>query len=317
MNDYQYNLSVIIPAYNAARFIERTITEASKIVPPPEIIVIDDGSQDNTYNVCKSLQKKFSTLYTYTQKNAGVSVARNMGIQRAHGKWLFFYDSDDWVDANGMTNVLNIANEQEENTLMLAAMNFVKKDGVFLHAVPEKYNIAPKEYLASNHFQGSSCNHLFPVKLIRENQIEFPKGIVNTEDSNFNIKAICCCNKIYSVNIPIYNYNHLNEEASHKTNYSIKWRIGPLESCLDVLRFCAKKQIGIDMLGVQVNRLVEVYYKDHTCGKHTSEDLGRIKSLLFEIAKECPTISYSFKYKIMTAYPRIGIALLNIYNKRF
>lgn len=80
MSNRQYNLSIIIPAYNAARFIERAIMEASTIVPTPEIIVVDDGSSDNTYNVCMNLQKKFSTLYVYTQK---------MQVLAQHGIWVF------------------------------------------------------------------------------------------------------------------------------------------------------------------------------------------------------------------------------------
>lgn len=315
MNKYQYNLSIIIPAYNAARFIERTITEASQIVPTPEIIVVDDGSQDGTYHVCKGLQNKLSTLYVYTQKNAGVSAARNLGIKYAHGKWLFFCDSDDWVDVDGITRVLKIANEQKENTLMLAAMNFVKPDGVYLHIVPEKHNIKPHEYLASNNFQGSSCNHLFPKKLIKGNHIQFPIGVVNTEDSNFNIKAICCCDNICSVNIPIYNYNHLNEEACHKTNFSMNWRIGPLLSSLDIIRFIEIKGIDISIVFQQIDRLVEYYYRSHIYGKHTTDELRDISQLLRSIGQKCPNITISPKYKIMTHLPVVGICLLRIYNR--
>lgn len=315
MNKYQYSLSVIIPAYNAARFIERTITESSKIVPTPQIIVVDDGSQDDTYHACKDLQNKFSTLNVYTQKNAGVSAARNLGVQKAHGKWLFFCDSDDWVDVNGITKVLKMANEQEENTLMLAAMNFVKPNGIFLHTVPEKHNIKPHEYLASNNFQSSSCNYLFPSKLIKENHIEFPVGIVNTEDSNFNIKAICCCDNICSVNIPIYNYNHLNEEACHKTNLSLNWRIGPLLSSLDIVRFIAIKGIDISIVSHQIDRLVEYYYRSHIYGKHTTDELKNISRLLRSIGQKCPLITTSPKYKIMGYFPILGIFLLRIYNR--
>lgn len=114
MSNRQYNLSIIIPAYNAARFIERAIMEASTIVPTPEIIVVDDGSSDNTYNVCMNLQKKFSTLYVYTQKNAGVSAARNLGIQKAHGKWIYFCDSDDWVDASNLSLLVKRADSFEK-----------------------------------------------------------------------------------------------------------------------------------------------------------------------------------------------------------
>lgn len=315
INKNQYNLSVIIPAYNAVCFIERTITEASKIVPVPEIIVIDDGSQDDTYNICRDLQKKFSTLYVYTQKNAGVSTARNLGIQHAHGKWLFFCDSDDWVDADGLTKILNIANELEENTLILAAMNFVKPNGIFLHAVPEKHNIKPNEYLASNYFQGSSCNHLFPTKLIKENHIEFPVEVVNTEDSNFNIKAICSCDNIYSSNIPIYNYNHLNEDACHKTNRTLNWRIGPLLSSLDIIRFIETKNIDISVVSHQIDRLVEYYYRSHIYGKHTTDEFRKICHLLRSIGHKCPLITTSPKYKVMSHFPIIGICLLRVYNR--
>lgn len=311
-------LSIIIPSYNSYSYLERTIEEASKVYPSPEIIVVDDGSTDDTCKVCKHLEKKmFPILHVISQENAGVSAARNNGIRNARGKWLFFCDSDDWVDADGLSYLLRQAEQQSDGTIMLAAMNFVKQNGTFLHPVPDNVSFAPKDYLSSIKFQGSSCNHLFPRKLIIENDIMFPEGVVNTEDSNFNIKAISLCDKVYSVNISIYNYNHLNESAAHQTNRSLKWRVGPLESCIDLLHFCQKKSIPMEIVRWQINRLVEVYYKDHTYGKHSSSEKKHIKQLLYEIGVLCPSITSSFKFKVMTLCPTLGLFLLNIYNRRF
>lgn len=314
MNNYQYNLSIIIPAYNAARYIERTITEASKIVPTPEIIVVNDGSQDDTYSVCKHLQKKIPTLYIYSQPNSGVSVARNLGIQQSHGKWLFFCDSDDWVEANQISNILRIADRQKENILILAAMNFVKPEGIMLHTVENERFFTPNEYLDSILFQGSSCNYLFPQKLIATNQITFPAGVVNSEDQGFNIKCICCSSGVYSINTPIYNYNHFNGNAAHKTNKSLKWRIGPLESAIDLLSFCKAHGISTNMISTQIERLVEYYYRSHIYGKHTNGELKQIVKHLIIIGSQCTYITKSMKYKVITISPALGIRLLKIYN---
>lgn len=314
MSNRQYNLSIIIPAYNAARFIERAIMEASTIVPTPEIIVVDDGSSDNTYNVCMNLQKKFSTLYVYTQKNAGVSAARNLGIQKAHGKWIYFCDSDDWVDASNLSLLVKRADSFEKNILFLAAMNFVKPNGVMLHAVEDERLFTPNEYLNSILFQGSSCNYLFPKTLINDNHIVFPTSVVNTEDQIFNIKCICCSSGVYSINTPIYNYNHLNENAAHQTNKSLKWRVGPLEGVIDLLSFCSMHDIPSAAVSTQVDRLVEYYYREHIYGKHTNDELKQIVSILITIGTQCTCITKSMKYKAITNFPRLGLRLLRMYN---
>ena len=311
-----YLLSVIIPAFNAEKYIIHTITSIFKLGVSIEVIVVNDGSTDNTLALCYSMLKQYPNLKVLTQSNKGVSAARNLGITHAQGEWIFFCDSDDWIDENNMEVILNRIGKAKD-TIYLMAMNFVKPqpEGIVLHPVPDEVSFTPKEFLDSLSFQGSSCNYLFPADLIHKKHITFPEGILNTEDQNFNIKCICCSKNVYSINLPVYNYNHLNESSASHSNKSFKWRIGPLESALDIIKFCLKEGIDIQIVSTQIKRLVEYYYLYHIYGTHTTQELKQIRSLLVQIARDCPTISKSPKSQIMKVSPRLGLFLLMKYNK--
>lgn len=311
-------LSIIIPAYQAEKFISNTISKTNTIHDLIEIVVVDDGSKDNTLKICKELQKSHSNLKVFSQPNKGVSAARNLGIKHAQGEWIFFCDADDWIDAPNMGIILNRIGKAKD-TIYLMAMNFVKPqpEGVVLHPVPNEVSFTPKEFLNSLSFQGSSCNYLFPADLIHKNNITFPEGILNTEDQNFNIKCICCSKEVYSINLPIYNYNHLNESSASHSNKSFKWRIGPLESAIDIIEFCIKEKINIQTVSSQINRLVEYYYLSHIYGTHSTPELKHIRSLLIQIAQQCPLICKSLKYHAIKLSPCIGIHLIKVYNKLY
>jgi len=96
MADTVYKISVVIPGYNVERYIKRAIDSVlAQTCPAHEIIVVDDGSTDNTAEIIKTYGSKIRCIY---QKNAGVSVARNTGIEAATGDWIAFLDADDeWL----------------------------------------------------------------------------------------------------------------------------------------------------------------------------------------------------------------------------
>ncbi|WP_346711995.1 glycosyltransferase family 2 protein [Phocaeicola plebeius] len=309
-------LSIIIPAYQAEKFIANTISKAYEIHKQIEIVIVNDGSKDNTLKVCTELQQLYPNLKIFTQPNKGVSAARNLGIKQAQGQWIFFCDSDDWIDAPNMEIILNRIGKAED-IIYLVAMNFVKPqpEGIVLHPVPDEKLFTPTEFLASLSFQGSSCNYLFPAQLIHNNNITFPEGILNTEDQNFNIKCISCSKGIYSINLPVYNYNHLNESSASHSNKSFKWRIGPLESALNIIEFCKEKKIDIQIVSTQINRLVEYYYFSHIYGTYSTHELKYICNLLSQIAQDCPLITKSLKYRAIRLNPLIGIYLIRVYNK--
>ena len=93
MNNHQNSISVVIPVFNRKQLIERSINSViNQTYPPDEIIVIDDGSIDGTYDLIKN---NYPQVILIHQENKGVSAARNVGITIAKGKWIAFLDSDD------------------------------------------------------------------------------------------------------------------------------------------------------------------------------------------------------------------------------
>src|SRR5690606_35981737 len=103
-------ISTIIPVYNTAKFLCRCLDSLIAAQPDElenEIILVNDGSTDNSLTLCQQYADKYNCIKVYSQNNQGPSAARNLGIKMAQGKWITFVDSDDWVDANYFSLIIN------------------------------------------------------------------------------------------------------------------------------------------------------------------------------------------------------------------
>lgn len=124
-------VSVIIPAYNVSRFIEGTVLSAmQQTYVPLEIIVVDDGSTDETAAIVRSLQQKDARIRLYRQTNSGVSVARNHGIAEAKGDYIAFLDGDDlWHPTKIEKQMQVMLNAPEDTALVYTFSRMVDNDG--------------------------------------------------------------------------------------------------------------------------------------------------------------------------------------------
>lgn len=106
---YKKNLvSIIVPIYNSERNLERCISSIIKqSYQNIEIILIDDGSTDNSREICYNFVMKDKRINYFFQENKGVSAARNYGLEKVHGEFLLFIDSDDWIELNCIEICLN------------------------------------------------------------------------------------------------------------------------------------------------------------------------------------------------------------------
>lgn len=91
-------VSIIIPVYNVALYLERCLNSVlSQTYENYEVIIVNDGSTDNSLEICKRYSKQYKRIKTYDQVNQGVSAARNFGLSRANGEYICFIDADDFV----------------------------------------------------------------------------------------------------------------------------------------------------------------------------------------------------------------------------
>lgn len=130
-------VSVIIPCYNQAVFIEETVHSVlNSTYSAIEIILINDGSTDHTDAVCKSLEKQYENVCYYSQLNSGPSVARNYGIQKAKGRYILPLDSDDLISVDYIAEAVKVLDTDEEvKVVYCEAEKFGEKEG--------KWNLKP------------------------------------------------------------------------------------------------------------------------------------------------------------------------------
>lgn len=178
--------SIIIPVYNAEKTIERclnSILECS--FDDYEIVLVNDGSTDNSLSLCKAFAEKNYQIKLYDYPNAGAGAARNRGIEHSQGKFIMFCDADDWFDTEKLDELLCGMEEQMENIDLLCFdyrrvwedssedIHHIKDQTYFL-SEEEKYCILSSSRL-SKEFSIAVWNKVFKRDVILQNHISFPE----------------------------------------------------------------------------------------------------------------------------------------------
>ena len=125
--------SVVIPCYNCVKTLEATVNSVRACgLTDYEILLIDDGSSDGTAKLCDTLCVRYPELRCVHQENAGVSAARNRGIDEAQGEYLWFVDADDTVDEGSLADAAKVAEEQKPDMLIFGmSFDFYHKGKVY------------------------------------------------------------------------------------------------------------------------------------------------------------------------------------------
>lgn len=199
-------VSIIIPVYNGEPFLERCLNSISnQAYENIEIIIINDGSTDNTKTICECYLQKEPRVRVIHKKNEGVSIARNVGLDSATGEYIYFVDADDYVLQNGIENLVNKA---VENLADLVVAEYYVASSITKNKVSPLTLKDTNGFLCSilsgrNH--GALWNKLFSRKCF--NEIRFPKNIYYMEDRVLISQILMVCQpKIVFLTAPVYVY---------------------------------------------------------------------------------------------------------------
>ena len=217
-------ISIVIPIYNAEDHLQRCVDSVlNQTEKNIEIILVDDGSKDNSIEICKNYLNQDKRVQLIHQENSGVSAARNRGIEQACGEYIGFIDSDDWIEPNMYECLLREANQASADIVICDART-VYEDGKIQadtitqlsgNQILQKSEFTPSLLLE---MAGAACrciykNHRYNDKLQKQKTILFPLGVKFSEDRIFNLYAFGQANKICYIKKAFYN-RYMNEKST-------------------------------------------------------------------------------------------------------
>lgn len=236
-------ISIIVPVYNAENYIEDCVNSIlHQSFSDWELLLIDNGSEDNSLELCKKLANEEKRICVLHQEaNGGVSAARNLGMARAKGNWITFIDADDWVEHDFLERLLAMQKESQADMVICGYRKRYAEDRKIYHEAYPKglsvdqqrectkdgFSIAGEEYgrkaylenclLAGNtHCWGA----LYKKGLVQE--IEFPVGLSIGEDLLFLIDAALKAQKIIVTDYPGYSY-YINTRGAMEKPFTLSY----------------------------------------------------------------------------------------------
>jgi len=218
-------VSIIIPVYNASKTIEECLFSIiNQVYSNLEIIVINDGSTDNSLDICKQLLKKDERIVLFDKENEGVSKTRNYGISKTSGDYICFVDSDDFISATYILDfVEDIEKERADFVSCICAIFSDKqekkqKENEKLYIYDEK----SKFDLLFTKAYGFIGNKMYKSKIIKENSLFFNEEISMCEDLLFNYNYLIYAKKAVYREKSNYFYR-ISENSLSNSLKSVKW----------------------------------------------------------------------------------------------
>lgn len=204
-------LSIIIPVYNVEQYIGNCLDSCLNQDLPKdeyEIVVVDDGSPDNSSSIVEGYMKKYSNIRLIHRENGGLSAARNTGLREAKGEYIWFVDSDDWIESNCLGFLVNTAKDNDLDVLCFG-LQLVYPDGR-----KTTYNIKYEEsdkvykgedFICRVKMPPAAWAAIYKKDFLNIKKLCFFEGILH-EDQEFTPRAYYLANRISYINRVIYYY---------------------------------------------------------------------------------------------------------------
>ena len=230
----QIKYSVIIPVYNAERTLKRCLDSLlGQKREDVEIILINDGSSDGSRAILEDYGRRFPNVRAVHQENAGVSAARNRGLDEAEGKYITFVDSDDYVSEDYF-RAMDEAGEKEDSDLIVFAKDIagrgIDESNLYKKMCAASSLQEQRELLLSSRIIFQPPYKRFKREIIEKNHLRFIKGMYVGEDFNFCFAYMLACRNIKIEHKKIY-FIDVSENDSLSRKYredidkQLQWEI--------------------------------------------------------------------------------------------
>ncbi len=248
-------ISIIIPVYNAEQYIDNCLKSLiGQTYKNIEIILVDDGSKDSSYDICLEYSKKYNFIKIFHKTNGGPSSARNLGISKASGDYICFVDSDDTVSEYYVEKLLEnkadivlggfieLINENKKNVKMCNSIQMFKDEEIYIKFL---------EASESDIFNSPWCK-LYKRNIIEKNKLRYDESLRMGEDLEFNINYLKYCKSMIIIPDCLYYYN--------------KNVVGSLTKKFEITRWDTEKKIYYEYKKIyELNNLYINYKSNIDC----------------------------------------------------
>lgn len=236
-------LSLIVPMYNSSKYINQLFDSVLEgIEQDMELILIDDGSVDDTYEKSKIFAADKKNVHIVKNNNHGVSYSRNYGLKSAKGTYVMFLDSDDLLE-KGWYGIVEKAVQSSNYSDIIIFSKFINDMNPKLEDVIQSIIGCTNEKVCN--YLTSVCSKLYKKDFLRQHNIFFDEHIINGEDALFNINAFISSSCYYFVEDTFYLYRTNLSSATHRYDEKFlysneKFLISLYDSLFDDKRFSEK-----------------------------------------------------------------------------
>jgi len=231
-NNNTVKISFVIPVFNSQGYLRKCVDsiliQGGREI---EIILINDGSTDNSGKICDEYCSKFNFIKVVHKENEGVAIARNIGIEKSVGNYVFFVDNDDWVAEGSVRSIISIINKKEVD-LIINKYYIVNKEKIGLgNFLINKKKINNQEVdRVLGYFRKNRINIMAPWKyvvrrdIIVRNNIFFNSSQNGVDDSVFSSILFCHCRSFYLNDYPTYYWRQItsSQGRNHDKNNFMK-----------------------------------------------------------------------------------------------
>lgn len=234
-------LSIIIPVYNCERFLEKCLESIidKRYLDDYEIILVNDGSQDGSLDICNQYACNYKNIKVVNQENQGVSAARNAGINCSEGRYITFVDSDDFVAKEYIKEIFEIV---KEDVQLIVFNNYLVDESGNNQKIEKDYDELSIDhvYIREEMLRqklNAPWDKVFLRSVIQDNHITFQLNLSLGEDFLFNLNYFNHVTKVKYLNKPIY--YHVNNQNSLCNSAQTLYRIE---------QFCYMYQYAYDII---------------------------------------------------------------------
>lgn len=329
-------ITVIIPVYKVENYIHRCVDSViNQTYSSLEIILVDDGSPDRCPAICDQYAEQDKRIKVIHKTNGGLASARNAGMKNATGKYLFFVDSDDWLDPDGLEKLYYLAEEHKVDFVRYRSVRenwpglpphcptrveeeremregFFSKDDI-------TKEIYPRLFATSSLTLGpivGAWGSLYRTSLLKEKNIWFHEEIKYSEDVLFSAEVVSNADSFYFLDdAGVYHYFY-NDSSISKSFRKDRW-----ESCKEIIRISEEEFLSRGEFDFK-NQLIYLRWfciflslNERKCLKQTKERIAYCRSIMKDpVTRDTPlslsSMNISIKQKVLMIIVKLSLAYI-------